>query len=126
MGTFLDTDTCIRMLRGQTPISDRFFHLSFDDGFKNCRTNTAPVLLRMKVPAAFFLPTSLIGAGWETTRRYCPSTPLAFVGWSSCLPGMTSSSCVIKASRSGHTRAPIGDSPACRETRSSCATSWPG
>src|SRR5689334_14014446 len=35
LGTFVDTATCVAMLGGERPIDGRYFHLSFDDGFRN-------------------------------------------------------------------------------------------
>jgi peptidoglycan/xylan/chitin deacetylase (PgdA/CDA1 family) len=71
IGTFVTTDECIAMVRGERPIEGRHFHLSFDDGFRNNLTNAAPVLRRHGVPAAFFVPTSVIGADAATTRAFC-------------------------------------------------------
>ena len=73
-GTFVDTDTCISMLEGNTPIDARYFHLSFDDGFRNVIRNAVPVLEEFNVPSIFFVPTLLIGSDWETTRQFCLET----------------------------------------------------
>lgn len=73
-GHFVDTDTCIQMLQGKRQIDRRYYHLSFDDGFRNNFTNALPVLISHKVPAIFFVPSSLIGASWSKTQSYCTST----------------------------------------------------
>lgn len=73
-GDFISTDNCLELLSGQTPLDGRYFHLSFDDGFRHCATVAAPVLTKHKVPALFFIPTALIGANDEDTAAYCLST----------------------------------------------------
>jgi len=73
-GSFVDTDTCFDMVKGVKPIDGRYFHLSFDDGFRNVFMNALPVLNRHKVPAIFFVPSGLVGADWERTRRFCRET----------------------------------------------------
>jgi hypothetical protein len=39
MGTFVGTDQLLAMLAGERPVDGRYFHLSFDDGFRNNFTN---------------------------------------------------------------------------------------
>src|SRR5579864_5022734 len=74
IGTFVDTDTCVQMLRGDKIIDGRYFHLSFDDGFRNNFQNALPVLKKHKIPSIFFVPSSLIGADWYKTKLYCLET----------------------------------------------------
>lgn len=71
VGTFVDTETCVEMLRGTRPIDGRYFHLSFDDGFRNIRTNAAPVLAELGIPAIAFVPSRVIEADYERTVDYC-------------------------------------------------------
>jgi peptidoglycan/xylan/chitin deacetylase (PgdA/CDA1 family) len=71
VGQFVDTDTCVDMLSAKKPIDGRYFHLSFDDGFRNNFTNALPILRRHKVPAIFFVPTALVSAPWQSARFYC-------------------------------------------------------
>ena len=73
-GQFVDTDTCLDMVEGRRPVDGPYFHLSFDDGFRNVFTNALPVLQRHGVPAIFFVPTAFVEADWETARRYCLET----------------------------------------------------
>jgi peptidoglycan/xylan/chitin deacetylase (PgdA/CDA1 family) len=40
--------------------SDKIFHLSFDDGLKQCAEIIAPVLLKKGVPATFFVNTGFV------------------------------------------------------------------
>lgn len=86
IGRFIDTDTCVQMAQGKRPIDGRYFHLSFDDGFRNNFTNAVPVLRKHDVHAAFFVPSLFIGADLETTRHYCLETTryrgvIEMMGW---------------------------------------------
>ena len=74
IGKFIDTNTCIQMLQGKKEIDGRYFHLSFDDGFRNNYTNAFPILKFHEVPAIFFIPTSLIEANWKDTKKFCLKT----------------------------------------------------
>lgn len=69
-GQFVDTKTCLSMVSGDSPIDGRYFHLSFDDGFKNVIDNALPILSDAKVPMILFVPARWIGADWETARNY--------------------------------------------------------
>jgi len=62
------------MLKGETPIDRRYYHLSFDDGFRNNFINALPILRKYNVPAIFFVPSSLIEASWKATENYCLNT----------------------------------------------------
>jgi peptidoglycan/xylan/chitin deacetylase (PgdA/CDA1 family) len=70
-GEFIDTSTCIDMITGKKEIDGCYFHLSFDDGFKNIYTNAAPILIERKIPALFFVPTRLVGATYKKAAEYC-------------------------------------------------------
>ena len=59
------------MVAGKRPIDDKYFHLSFDDGLRNVFTNAIPILRKHHVPAIFFVPSSLVGAGWTEAKAYC-------------------------------------------------------
>ncbi len=74
IGEFVDTATCLDMIQGKRDIDRRYFHLSFDDGFRNHYTNAVPLLKKHKVPAIFFVPSSLVGSSYEETKQYCTVT----------------------------------------------------
>ena len=74
IGTFVDTTTCVEMLKGNIEIDGRYFHLSFDDGLRNIFLNAMPVLITNKIPATFFVPTGLVGADYQRTQQYCLNT----------------------------------------------------
>ena len=69
-GRFVDTATLLAMRAGEVPITGPTFHLSFDDGFLNHRSNAARILKELEIPALFFVPTGFVGADLETSRRY--------------------------------------------------------
>jgi len=74
IGSFVDTPTCVAMLEGRRQIDGPYFHLSFDDGFRNIFTNAVPILSALRVPAIVFVPSDIIGADWQTTRLFCLET----------------------------------------------------
>ena len=74
LGTFVDTVTCLAMLVGKREIDGPYFHLSFDDGFRNVFTNAIPCLRELKIPAILFVPSGLISADWEKVEHYCLTT----------------------------------------------------
>lgn len=69
-GQFIDTDSCINILEGNDHIDGKYFHLSFDDGFKNVIQNAVPILDEEKVPMILFVPSDWVGADWETAQHY--------------------------------------------------------
>jgi peptidoglycan/xylan/chitin deacetylase (PgdA/CDA1 family) len=71
LGQFVDTETCLDILEGRRKLDGHYFHLSFDDGFRNVFTNAAPILQKEQIPAVVFVPTRLIGASWEETAHFC-------------------------------------------------------
>lgn len=71
IGEFVDTKTALSMLKGDMKIDRRYFHLSFDDGFKNIALNAAPVLKKLGIPALCFIPSSLIGCDYEVAKKFC-------------------------------------------------------
>ena len=74
LGKFITTEKLLDILNGKTSLDDRYFHLSFDDGFRNNFTNALPILSKYEVPAIFFVPTSLVEAEWKLTQTYCIET----------------------------------------------------
>ena len=74
LGEFVDTDSCVQMLRGERAIDNRYFHLSFDDGFRNNFTNALPILRKHDIPAIFFVPSSRVEANWTDTANWLSTT----------------------------------------------------
>jgi peptidoglycan/xylan/chitin deacetylase (PgdA/CDA1 family) len=58
------------MVKREEPIGGAYFHLSFDDGFKNNYNNALLILKQNNVPAIFFVPSGLIGAEYEQAVEY--------------------------------------------------------
>ncbi|HWQ57029.1 MAG TPA: polysaccharide deacetylase family protein [Bryobacteraceae bacterium] len=86
LGTFVDTDKCVALLCGDDTPDRIYFHLSFDDGFKNILSNAAPVLTALNVPAAIFVPTAIVSAGFDVVSQYCLVTtryaaPVEMLSW---------------------------------------------
>jgi peptidoglycan/xylan/chitin deacetylase (PgdA/CDA1 family) len=71
LGTFVDTGACLDMAEGRRRIDARYFHLSFDDGFRNIFVNAVPVLNTLSVPALFFVPTAFVDADRLLAQAYC-------------------------------------------------------
>ena len=71
IGSFLTADQVLAIVRCEKPLDKRYFHLSFDDGFRNIITNALPVLREHGVPATFFVPTNLISADFAHASDYC-------------------------------------------------------
>ncbi len=71
IGDFITTDQCMNMLNGKEKIKGSYFHLSFDDGFRNIHKNAYPILVKHKVPAITFLPTKFIDTSFNETAKYC-------------------------------------------------------
>ena len=86
-----------------------YFHLSFDDDLRYIVTNAVPILMRLRVPVIFFVPTAFIDSDMETARRYSVdiaeyAAPIEMARWddlqatlrgwnrNSAAPGATSSS----------------------------------
>jgi len=70
VGQFVTTDVCIQMLK-EGNINGKYFHLSFDDGFRNIYKNAYPVLRKHKIPSIAFLPTDFIDVDWAEEKKYC-------------------------------------------------------
>jgi peptidoglycan/xylan/chitin deacetylase (PgdA/CDA1 family) len=84
-GTFVDTARLVAILEGRSSIDGPLFHLSFDDGFRNNALNAAPILKELRIPAAFFVPTSVIGAPPPEMRAFCRRiqypAPIELMSW---------------------------------------------
>ena len=68
-GDFVDTPTLMEFVNGR-PLDGRYFHLSFDDGFKNVIDNALPILADASVPMILFVPPRWVGCDYESARRY--------------------------------------------------------
>jgi peptidoglycan/xylan/chitin deacetylase (PgdA/CDA1 family) len=65
IGRFVTTAEVLEIVEGRKPLTSRLFHVSLVDGLKNIITDALPILMKYQVPAAFFVPTAIIGASTE-------------------------------------------------------------
>lgn len=85
-GKFIDTETCIEMIKGEREIDGKYFHLSFDDGLRNVFANAIPVLRKHNVPALMFIPSSVISSDYESAKTFCLNAlhcknPVEMIRW---------------------------------------------
>lgn len=70
-GEFVDTETCINIIEGKIELDRNYFHLSFDDGFRNIYSNALPILKKHKIPSIFFVPSAIVSADYDAVSNYC-------------------------------------------------------
>ena len=89
-GDFIGLDDAVAMLESGEAVDGRYFCLTFDDGFKNCVANAAPILADKKAPATVFVVTRYVGATPERDREllkrfYSAGDRLVeFLDWDDC------------------------------------------
>ncbi len=111
-GDFLSASDAIDALAQPGGIGGRYFCVTFDDGFKDSRTNSLPILVERNCPAIFFLATDYIGLDLdEDWSQVClfpqpPAPyhlPFEYMTWDDCrelqAAGMT-----LGAHTCGHVR----------------------
>lgn len=59
-GDFISYEDSVKVLKEGLNKNERYFCLSFDDGFKNVFQNVIDFFLKDKIPCMFFIPTSFI------------------------------------------------------------------
>ena len=59
-GDFISYEDSIKILNEGLKPKEKYFCLSFDDGFKNIYHNVIDIFLKDKIPCMFFIPTSFI------------------------------------------------------------------
>jgi peptidoglycan/xylan/chitin deacetylase (PgdA/CDA1 family) len=74
IGSFIDTDKCVGIAKGEIKLDNCNFHLSFDDGFRNISENALALLEKHQIPAIVFVPTAIIDAPSEAKETYCLET----------------------------------------------------
>lgn len=90
IGDFVDTDSAMSMVRGNTPIDGTYFHLSFDDGLACLARNAAPILDEAGITALVFVNSAVAGNSkaeeqdqWEKATNY--AKPLEAMDWKTLL-----------------------------------------
>jgi peptidoglycan/xylan/chitin deacetylase (PgdA/CDA1 family) len=70
MGEFISATEVLAILRKEKPLDRRYFHLSFDDGFRDVLVNALPVLKSHEVPATMFVPTAIIPGDFPSREAF--------------------------------------------------------
>ncbi len=91
-GEFLSLDDALSVLRRERPADGRYFCVGFDDGLKSCATGALPVLAELRVPAAFYVVSDLIGRSFAADDALARDvfgfkgrdTTLEFMTWEDC------------------------------------------
>lgn len=86
-GQFVTLDQALVLLAEGVPATDRYFCLTFDDGFRSC-AYAAEVLTERSIPAAFYIATDFVGhalpPGPEARRLFgfgASDAALGFLSW---------------------------------------------
>lgn len=92
-GVFVDTETCLSFVSGKKPIDGVYYHLSFDDGYRNIIQNALPILKKYQIPSLFFVTTGLIGASFDKSREFSSNVtrykaPLEMCTWDDLKKGV--------------------------------------
>ncbi len=85
IGRFIETREVFDILEDRAKLNGRLFHLSFDDGFDNNHRNAFPSLSERGIHAAFFVPSTLVGASdaFVLDHWWAPEqSPTRFMTWS--------------------------------------------
>ena len=85
IGRFIETREVFDIIEDRAKLNGRLFHLSFDDGFDNNHRNAFPSLSERGIQAAFFVPSTLVGASdaFVLDHWWAPEqSPTRFMTWS--------------------------------------------
>lgn len=86
-GDFISYEDSITILKEGIKSKDRYFCLSFDDGFKNIFHNVIDILLKFNIPCMFFIPTSFINNERDDSGKVFfnnKNIHIEFLSWSDC------------------------------------------
>ncbi len=91
-GDFISMDKVCELVNGNEPIDGRYFSLSFDDGFLNCRNNMMEITSNLNIPVIIYLPTDYVGLNAsyandiEKIKQFYPEDPklISFLSWEDC------------------------------------------
>lgn len=91
-GDFISMDQAVEFIQGDASLNGRYFCVSFDDGFRNTRSNMLEIMEKMGVPVIIYLPTDYIGMDSENSEdraqieQFYPEDPkiVSFLSWSDC------------------------------------------
>ena len=86
-GDFISYDDSIKILNQGLKPKEKYFCLSFDDGFKNIYENVIDIFLKDKIPCMFFIPTSFIDNSRNDSGEIFFNTKnieIEFLSWKNC------------------------------------------
>jgi len=91
-GEYISMDQAHEMINSQERIDGRYFCVSFDDGFSNCRNNMMEITAGLEIPVIIYLPTDFIGlqtdkeADLQKIKSFYPEDEhiLSFLNWEEC------------------------------------------
>ena len=69
-GDVINTSQLLDLISGHTPVDGCYFHLSFDDGFRNVFQNAIPALSERGVTATIFVAPRYIGGGRDAAEAF--------------------------------------------------------
>ena len=91
-GDFITIDQAMEILISNPKITGRYFCLTFDDGLACCYKYALPILVKLQIPATFYIVTGLVGKsifpdsnitrdvfGYRSLK-----TSLKFMSWAEC------------------------------------------
>ncbi len=93
-GDIISLHDAISIFEGREKISEHYFCITFDDGFKNCLTNALPILVENNCQATFFVATDYIGCDLHQDQKivqnfflrssYPSQILIEFMDWNDC------------------------------------------
>ena len=86
-GDFISYDDSLTILKSGIKNKDKYFCLSFDDGFKNLFNNVSEILINFAVPSTFFIPTSFIDNKRQDSGNIFfknNNISIEFLNWDDC------------------------------------------
>ena len=86
-GDFISYDQALNLIESGINENEKYFCMSFDDGFKNMIENITDKLLTYNIPATFFIPTSFIGNKREDAGKIFfnnQNISIEFLDWEDC------------------------------------------
>jgi peptidoglycan/xylan/chitin deacetylase (PgdA/CDA1 family) len=91
-GDFISIDDAIALFQSNASINERYFSISFDDGFSSCYEYMIDITHKMSIPVLIYLPTNYIGLNYNEEKDY--KKGLSFnPKLSKCIPFLTWEQC---------------------------------
>ncbi len=92
IGEFISLDDALLLISGNQAVDGRYFCLTFDDGLKNCVNVALPILLKLEIPAVFYIVTGMVAKSFDANDPIARNvfgfkgqdTTLDFLSWADC------------------------------------------